>query len=100
MGQIKEEVLLMIQYRDTITKHRFLLADIGEDNLILGYPFFEAGNPSFNWTDGTIDQNVVLSALEEWEELPDNMLFHPRITKVTMAQQLAEQAADQKVRTW
>jgi len=100
MGQIREEVLLMIQYRDTITKHRFLLADIGEDNLILGYPFFEAGNPNINWTDGTIDQNVTLSALEEWEELPENMLFHPRIAKVTMAQQLAEQAADQKVRTW
>jgi hypothetical protein len=100
MGQIKEEVLLMIQYRDTITKHRFLLADIGEDNLILGYPFFEAANPSINWTDGTMDQDVTLSALEEWEELPENMLFHPRITKVTMAQQLAEQAADQKVRTW
>jgi hypothetical protein len=100
MGQIKEEVLLMIQYQDTITKHRFLLADIGEDNLILGYPFFEAGNPSINWTEGTIDQNITLSALEEWEELPEDMLFHPRIAKVTMAQQLAEQAADQKVRTW
>jgi hypothetical protein len=100
MGQIKEEVLLMIQYRDTITKHRFLLADIGEDSLILGYPFFEAGNLNINWTNGTIDQNVVLSALEEWEELPDDTMFHPRIAKVTMAQQLAEQAADQKARTW
>jgi Reverse transcriptase (RNA-dependent DNA polymerase) len=100
MGQIKEEVLLMIQYRDTITKHRFLLADIGEDNLILGYPFFEAANPSINWTDGTMDQDVTLSALEEWEELPENMLFHPQIAKVTMAQQLAEQATNQKVRTW
>jgi hypothetical protein len=38
--------------------------------------------------------------LEEWKELPDNVLFHPQIVKVTMAQQLAEQATDQRKQTW
>ena len=100
MGQIREEVLLMIQYQNTVTKHHFLIADIGEDNLILGYPFFKARNPKINWADGVINQDIILSALEEWRELPDDTLFHPQIIKVTMAQQLAEQAANQRKQSW
>ena len=32
----------------------FLVADIAEDNLILGYPFFESANLQIDWTKGTI----------------------------------------------
>src|SRR5260370_8546113 len=32
----------------------FLILDLGEDNMILGYPFLQATNPEINWTEGNI----------------------------------------------
>jgi hypothetical protein len=61
-----------------------LVADIGEDNLILGYPFFEAVNPRIDWPTGTIDTKVALF----------------NFCKATVAQQLAEQATDKVERPW
>ena len=103
MGRITQEVQLMIQYDDFVTLHRFLVADIGEDNLILGYPFFEAANPRINWPAGTLDGGVILTSQKDWEELPEQdkgTWFHSRIAKITMAQHLAEQVADKRERTW
>jgi hypothetical protein len=51
----------MIQYNDAITLHQFLVVDIGEDNLILGYPFFEAANPVIDWKEGTLPEPITLS---------------------------------------
>ena len=44
------EVNLLIQYNENYTMHQFLIADIGIDNIILGYPFFEQFNPEVDWT--------------------------------------------------
>src|SRR5258708_5188288 len=32
----------------------FLILDLGEDDMILGYPFLQATNPEINWTEGNI----------------------------------------------
>jgi hypothetical protein len=40
-GVIKETVTLGIQQGLKVARHLFLIADIGEDDLILGYPFLE-----------------------------------------------------------
>ena len=103
MGTITHEVQLMIQFGDYVTLHRFLVADIGEDDIILGYPFFEAANPDIDWAAGTLKGEVILSSYEDWEELPEEdkgTWFHARIAKTTVAQQLAEKATDKKERTW
>jgi len=83
--------------------HRFLVADIGEDDLILGYPFFEAANPVINWIKGTIKGGVALISYMDWNALPEaekKTWFHAMLAKVTVAQQLAEQVTDKKERTW
>jgi hypothetical protein len=90
----------MIQYDNTITLHQFLVADIGEDNLILGYPFFETANPVINWKKGTLPKPITLSVQKDWTKGENETWFHQQIAKVTMAQQLAEQATDKKERTW
>jgi len=32
----------------------FHILDLGEDDMILGYPFLQATNPEINWTEGNI----------------------------------------------
>src|SRR6266852_9601813 len=103
MGIITHEVQLVIQYREYITLYRFLVADIGEDNLILGYPFFEAANPHIHWASGTLEGSVILSSYDDWEELPEGdkgTWLHARIAKTMVAQQLAEKVVDKKAQTW
>jgi hypothetical protein len=80
-----------------------LVADIGGDKLILGYPFFEATNLTIDWVKGELTGKVTLHSEEDWEQPPEvdkGTLFHARIVKTTVAQQLAEQATDKKERTW
>jgi len=101
-GRVSEAAELMVQYHEHVTLHCFLVADIGEDGLILGYPFFKAANPIIDWPNGVVD-NIVIMEKDKWEAVPEQQeetWFHPCIAKVTMAQQLAEQAMDKRVCTW
>jgi hypothetical protein len=43
---------MKICHEDHNETHRLLVADIGEDDIILGYPFFEAANPLIDWPIG------------------------------------------------
>ena len=45
LGSIKEVVVLAIQHKGGLRSHKFLVADIGEDNLILGYPLSRSDQP-------------------------------------------------------
>jgi hypothetical protein len=46
--------------------HRFLVTDIGEDNIILGYPFFEVANPMVDWPMSKVHGLLTLAK----EQLP------------------------------
>ena len=52
MGKITHGVIFDIKYDGVPRKHMFYIADIGVDDLILGYPFFEAAEPRINWKEG------------------------------------------------
>ena len=80
-----------------------LVAEIGEEDLILGYPFLEAANPIVNWIKGTIEGKVALISYADWNVLPEakkKIWFHATLAKVTVAQQLAKQVIDKKEQTW
>ena len=105
---------------------RFYIADMGPDDLVLGYPWFAATNAQPNWTEGTLPTSVMirtrgaasgkpmpplkvagvrtqiqrLSFLDEGDELHICVIRTECLAKTTVAQQLAEQAADKTVRTW
>jgi hypothetical protein len=92
--------------------YQFLVADIGEDNIILGYPFFEEANPQINWSVGSIKGNISLKGIAilnervawatifpEWEE-GDQIWLRMTIRKTTVVQQLVERAIDKRKKTW
>ena len=61
LGEVTEEVKFQVFHESHCQIHRFLIADIGEDNIILGYPFFEAANPKINWPTGKVHGALVLT---------------------------------------
>ena len=59
-GQITEYVDLSIQTEQKQNKMRFLVTDLGHEDLILGYPWLATFEPKFGWADGTIDTEYLL----------------------------------------
>jgi gag-polyprotein putative aspartyl protease len=53
-GQIKELYVLNILQGRKETAQPFFVMNLGEDQLILGYPWLKEFNPTINWTQGTI----------------------------------------------
>jgi hypothetical protein len=47
-GEVTEGVVLIVKHNGKPQKHLFYMANIGEDNIILGYPFLEAANPKIS----------------------------------------------------
>ena len=74
---------LNVQTGKKQNKMRFLITDLGHEDLILGYPWLATFEPKFSWADGTIDVEnlpVIIRSLD-WET---------RLTKTTIHQIMAE----------
>ena len=84
-----------VDYQGKETHHKFLIANIGEDDIILGYPFFEGANPDIDWTNGTMKGTVELKGMTE-----DSSWIKTLLGKTTVAQQLAEVATEKKKKSW
>src|SRR5216684_5903392 len=63
LGEVTKEVKFQLFHESHCQNHRFLIADIGDDDIILGYPFFEATNPMINWSTGKIHGALVLTEI-------------------------------------
>jgi len=123
-GQILEAVDLTVNNNREQALHAFYVADIGQDDFILGYPFLEASNPDVDWRNDRIDGFTTISiakannwrpilkgtrqvettpiwvrSIPGWEE-GDEVWLQTRIAKTTVASQLAQDAADKKKCTW
>ena len=111
---------------DTSHRLRFYIADMGPNNLILGYPWFATTNIQPNWTNGTLPTSVTIRTrgaasgkpmpslkvagtrtkvqrppfIEDGDKLYICIIRTERLAKTTAAQQLAEQAADKTVCPW
>ena len=104
-GHITHYIDLEFQQNNEWTSHiqRFYLADLGTDDLILGYPWMAATQPQLNWNNP--ERNHTLwAAPEGWMirnlVLDDGDEVYIGIRKTTHAQQLAEAAHDKKERSW
>jgi hypothetical protein len=51
---------MTIGYQGKRSKHNFFLANIGIDDVILGYPFFEDLLPEVDWQQGKVMGDVRL----------------------------------------
>jgi len=94
-GAVTHTTNFRINYQEKETCHKFLIADIGEDDIILGYPFFKGTNPNINWTKGTMEGIVELKGTTE-----NSSWIKTLLRKTTVAQQLAEVATEKKKRNW
>jgi hypothetical protein len=54
-GQLTSFVDLEVQTGDRERKMRFLVTDLGNEDLILGYPWLATFEPQFNWRSSVID---------------------------------------------
>jgi len=62
-GKILEAVNLLVNNNSQKASHAFFVANIGHDNFILGYPFFEASNPNVDWSGGRIEGFTTISSI-------------------------------------
>ncbi len=97
---------------------RFLITNLGRDEVILGYPWLTTFEPIIHWKDATLDkkcQPVVISSLkpeevqvattitqENWEEIIQKEEEGPYaiLRRTTMASELAQKAMDKTPKTF
>jgi hypothetical protein len=91
-GKITTGVELTLKLNGKPCNHLFFITNIGEDDIILGYFFFESFNPTIDWEKGQLSGEVV--AITKGEET-----LSSRIAKTIMATQLVVQAKKDK-KTW
>ncbi len=94
-GVVTHMTTFKVNYQGKEIHHKFLIANIREDDIILGYPFFEGANPNINWPNGTIEGTVELRGT-----IKDSSWIKTLLGKTTVAQQLAEAATDKKKKSW
>ncbi len=103
LGKVTKEVKFQVFHESHCQTHHFLIADIGEDDIILGYPFFEAANPMINWPTGKVHGALVLTEIR-LTPVPDTWTIRQKIIDVVkrtnVAQQLVIDALDKKEKTW
>jgi hypothetical protein len=83
---------------------RFFLTNLGEQKMILGYPWFAAVQPKIDWAKGWIDYShlpIVLRTTDATLQIQKNLsqinhVMAPAGKRQTMASQLAEVANTQK----
>jgi hypothetical protein len=72
-GEITEAVRLDVNHYGKKSTHNFFVADIGTDDFLLGYPFFEASQPEVDWANAKIGGWTMISTLDtdDWR-VPSN----------------------------
>ena len=58
-GQLTEYVDLLVKTGKREEKMRFLITDLGIEDVILGYPWLSTFKPQFSWKDGAIDMTLL-----------------------------------------
>ena len=59
-GAIEKAVEITIIYDNRKSKHNFFVADIGIDDFLLGFPFFEATQLTVDWKQGKVIGSVMM----------------------------------------
>ncbi len=70
-GQLTHFVDLLVKTKGQEKKMRFLVTDLGVEDVILGYPWLATFEPQFSWKDATVDMNIlpVVIRSPDWHTL-------------------------------
>jgi len=104
LRRVTKEAKFQVFHESHCQTHWFLIVDIGEDDIILGYPFFKATNPMVDWPTSKVHGTLVLT--EVWPApIPYTHLSYvtriiEAIKKTNVAQQLAIEVSDKQEKTW
>jgi Retroviral aspartyl protease len=94
-GTIDKSCVLRIRRGEQQVTQRFYVTNLGQDRIILGYPWLREFNPEIDWEEGTLVGEEV--KLEEigmaWEGYKQQRI---KIRKTHFAQDWAIQARDQR----
>jgi hypothetical protein len=69
-GQITHYLSLAVTTAGKTQEMRFLITDIGREDVLLGYPWLSTYEPRFSWRHGTIDESnlpVILQTINPSE---------------------------------
>ncbi len=58
-GRLMHFVDLLVQTKGQEKKMRFLVTDLGVEDVILGYPWLATFEPQFSWKDATVDTKIL-----------------------------------------
>jgi hypothetical protein len=99
-GEVTKGVTLIGKYNGKPQKHLFYVANIGEDDIILGYPFLEVADPDISWKEGTICGTIILLTTQSHRRQEVGETQPIWLAKTTTAMQLAMEAASTKKKEW
>ena len=77
-GTIKHYVDLQVRCGDKIEDMKFLVTNLGEDELVLGYPWLAAFQPKINWKLATLDESMQLLIIKTLGMKMDAEVKHVR----------------------
>jgi reverse transcriptase-like protein len=102
LGEVMKEVQMRIYYEDHNEMHWLLVMDIGEDDIILGYPFLEAANPLIDWPISRMCGAVTMTEIQLPAKNHPSWIWRimDSLRKTTIAKWLAEQAMSKEDQTW
>jgi hypothetical protein len=69
-GMITHYLDLNVRTRRSHKEMRFLVTDIGHEEILLGYPWLATSEPKFNWRSAVIDEQVlpiIISSINPWK---------------------------------
>jgi hypothetical protein len=92
-GMISDYLDLNVQSGNKNTKMRFLVTDLGLEDLILGYPWLAYFEPKFSWREGVIDTThlpVIIRSLS-WHQTTQ-----ATVQNATVAQIVTKPLSDQE----
>jgi hypothetical protein len=97
-GMILDYVDLNVQSGDKGTKMRFLVTNLGLEDLILGYPWLAYFEPKFSWKEGVIDTThlpVIIRSLS-WHQTTQTTISNTTTAQI-VTEPLSNQEKDQIV---
>jgi len=84
-GAITHYTDLDIQTHGTRKTIRFLVTNIGNEDIVLGYPWMAAFEPKFTWRSGVIDEKELPVIIQSVN--PSNLEKDPVITRIQGAEE-------------
>jgi hypothetical protein len=97
-GMISDYLDLNVQSGSKNTKMRFLVTDLGLEDLILGYPWLAHFEPKFSWREGVIDTThlpVIIRSLS-WHQTTQTTVSNATVARI-ITEPLSNQEKDQIV---